>query len=121
LEQLGYILHYDITKNKSIPSGYDYNFIMPDEDELLIYKAKLLLHRLERLSADSRFAHRASGIRGQILRIISESEEGKSSFDMGELERSVEIGYQIITMAAREIPDLDGSNLLGKTGQNDAE
>lgn len=92
---------------------------MQNDDELLIYKAKILLHRLERLSADSRFAHRASGIRGQILRIVSEIEEGKSSFDLAGLERSIEIGYQIVTRAAREIPDFDDLSILGNTDQKD--
>lgn len=100
---------------------YDYNFIMQSDDELLIYKAKILLQRLERLSADSRLAHRASGIRGQILRIVSEIEEGKSSIKLKDLDRSVQIGYQIVTQAAREIPDFDGLIFMGKTNRNDAE
>src|SRR5687768_5616984 len=43
----------------------------PMPEEKIVY---LLLARLERISADSYWAHRASGVRGALIRIMEESE-----------------------------------------------
>ena len=45
-------------------------------DNTIIESVKLLIARLEHLSADSRYAHRASGLRGSLWRCVEEMEEG---------------------------------------------
>jgi len=45
-------------------------------DNTIIESVKLLISRLEHLSADSRYAHRASGLRGSLWRCLEELEEG---------------------------------------------
>ena len=61
----------------------------------------LLLSRLERISADSSVAYRASGVRGAMLRLVEKIEDGKpvSSQDV---KRLVESAYLLLQKAARE-------------------
>ena len=61
----------------------------------------MLLARLERISADSVTAHRASGIRGGMLRVIDqlEKQEEVSEYVM---KRLVESGYLLLQRAAEE-------------------
>ena len=58
--------------------------------------------RLERLSADSTFAHQASGLRGTFLRYIERIETG-ADMDNTELDQLVEYGFEILRLAAKEI------------------
>jgi hypothetical protein len=62
---------------------------------------RLLLERLERVSVDSYWAHRASGIRGGLLKKMEELEKGTPSgqANAGELISSA---FEILTRAARE-------------------
>jgi len=63
---------------------------------------KLLAARLERLSADSHWAHRASGIRGQVLRTLDRIESG--SGDPGpDLSPLIQAAFKVLENAAREI------------------
>lgn len=71
--------------------------------------AKILVTRLERLSADSYWAHRASGIRGALLRYV---EYFDSEIDINSeipqshlLQSLINNGYDLLEKAAREIPD----------------
>ena len=59
--------------------------------------AQLLLSRLERISADSHLAHRASGVRGALIRMMD-----TSSQDSPEFRRLMELGFRILQRAARE-------------------
>lgn len=61
----------------------------------------LLLARLERVSVDSYWAHRASGIRGGLLRTLEELEKGEST---GQTNRNelISSAFVILTKAARE-------------------
>lgn len=63
-----------------------------------------LVDRLERLSADSTFAHKASGLRGSLLRYMHSLEAGEEVNDI-ELENLVGNGYEILESAAKEIGD----------------
>ena len=62
---------------------------------------RFLLSRLERISADSSVAYRASGVRGAMLRLVEKIEDGKpvSSQDV---KRLVESAYFLLQKAARE-------------------
>lgn len=67
--------------------------------------AKLLTERLEHLSADSTFAHRASGVRGSLLRIMERIEAGErmNSDDQVLLDQLIQYGFEILELAAKEI------------------
>jgi hypothetical protein len=60
-----------------------------------------LLSRLERISADSSVAYRASGVRGAMLRLVEKLEDGRpvSSQDV---KRLIESAYLLLQKAARE-------------------
>ena len=62
---------------------------------------QFLLSRLERISADSAVAYRASGVRGAMLRLVEKIEEGQpvSSHDV---KRLTDSAYLLLQKAARE-------------------
>ena len=62
---------------------------------------KLLLARLERVSVDSYWAHRASGVRGGLLRALEKIEAGRT-IDGSALKRLMDNGFQILEQAAQE-------------------
>ena len=61
----------------------------------------LLLMRLERVSVDSYWAHRASGVRGGLLRALEKVEVGQA-VDESELKRLMDQGFRILERAAQE-------------------
>ncbi len=75
---------------------------MEDEYYQLI---KRLTDRLEHLSADSTYAHRASGLRGSLLRAMGQLEAGKrlDGAARARLDALVAEGFAILELAAREI------------------
>ena len=75
-----------------------YNRGMTDEP---LRTLRFLLSRLERISADSSVAYRASGVRGAMLRLVEKIEDGRpvSSQDV---KRLVESAYLLLQKAARE-------------------
>jgi hypothetical protein len=64
---------------------------------------RLLLARLERVSVDSYWAHRASGIRGALLKTLEELEKGTGTV-AGQVhsEELISSAFHILTKAARE-------------------
>ena len=66
-----------------------------------IQLVRLLLARLERVSVDSYWAHRASGVRGGLLRALEKIEAGRA-VDEFALKRLMDKGFQILEQAARE-------------------
>ncbi len=66
-----------------------------------IQMLQLLLTRLERVSVDSYWAHRASGVRGSLLRALERLEAGESVSTAG-LESVLDQGFRILERAARE-------------------
>ncbi|MHB8857594.1 MAG: hypothetical protein ACYC6K_13345 [Bellilinea sp.] len=67
-----------------------------------ITELRLLIARLERLSIDSHWAHRAAGMRGRLLKALDDLEAGKSAPD--ELAVVLAQSYRVLIRAAREIP-----------------
>jgi hypothetical protein len=72
--------------------------------------ARLLVFRLERLSADSYWAHRASGLRGSLLKSLDQIESNPKVFMQNEsrkelehLDQLIKNGFEILENAAREI------------------
>lgn len=79
---------------------------MAHQDE--IETVKLLISRLERLSADSYWAHRASGIRGSLLKYFEKmitEEKGEQPYSSEYLYILIQIGYSLLEKAALEIPE----------------
>jgi len=66
-----------------------------------IQLVRLLLARLERVSDDSYWAHRASGVRGGMLRALEKVEAGQA-VDESALKRLMDKGFQILEQAALE-------------------
>jgi hypothetical protein len=79
---------------------------LPD-DETLVAQAQQLSARLERISADSYWAHQASGVRGSLLRCLEWIEIGRGARwkRINELHSLVQDGYIILENAAREIEE----------------
>ena len=61
----------------------------------------LLLARLERISVDSYWAHRASGVRGALVRLLAQMEVGET-IDPVSLQANLVIGFEILKRAAEE-------------------
>ena len=72
--------------------------------------ARLLVSRLERLSADSYWAHQASGLRGALLRCLGDLDALGAADPAGwqsgltRLEALSRRGFELLTLAARELP-----------------
>jgi hypothetical protein len=62
---------------------------------------KLLLERLERVSVDSYWAHRASGIRGGLLKNLEVLEKGTPA-GQANTNELISSAFEILTRAARE-------------------
>jgi len=62
---------------------------------------RLLLPRLERISVDSYWAHRASGVRGALTKILEQMETG-AAMDPESLKINILIGFEILKEAAEE-------------------
>lgn len=78
------------------------NGASPDPLNLL----RMLVARLERLSVDSRWARRASGLRGNLLRAM-ESGEGGEPVPAARLKLLTDAAFEILRRAAEEIPDTE--------------
>jgi hypothetical protein len=67
---------------------------------------RLLASRLERLSVDSHWARRASGLRGNIIKIIEQVDPGES-IPTRRLDLLTDTAFEILRRAAEDIPDLE--------------
>lgn len=65
---------------------------------------RLLAARLERLSVDSIWARRASGLRGSLIKALESIDLGED-VPVEQLDLLIEKSFQILRNAAREIPD----------------
>ena len=79
-----------------------------DQTQLL----RLLGSRLERLSVDSHWARRASGLRGNIVKVLEEADSGKM-VSAARLELLTNAAFDILRRAAQDIPDLE--NLIKRS------
>lgn len=70
----------------------------PEENEKII---RLLLPRLERISVDSYWAHRASGVRGALTKILERIETGQA-INSESMKTNILIGFEILKKAAEE-------------------
>lgn len=76
------------------------------ENTQLFEQARLLISRLERLSADSVWAHRASGVRGALLKSLDRLEHPTGDQDLTEaicLQSILDAGFRLLENAAKEL------------------
>ncbi len=64
----------------------------------------ILLDRLERLSADSVWAHQASGLRGSLLRASRGLRHNPQDLSMATVDGLIGEAHEILAKAAGEIP-----------------
>ena len=83
---------------------------MSKDPDHLIFQAKILVQRLERLSADSIWAHRASGLRAALDKSLARIQVG-GDYNPGDLETLIQRGFYTLEKAAQEIPTPD--DILG--------
>ena len=74
----------------------------PDSLQLL----RLLASRLERLSVDSHWARRASGLRGNLVKVLEEADAGQE-IAAARLDPLIDRSFEILRLAAHEIPDAE--------------
>jgi hypothetical protein len=77
-----------------------------ENDDPLIKQAWMLVSRLERLSADSVWAHRASGARGALLKSLENLESAEPSTvldELARLQKMVNWGFRLLEKAAEEL------------------
>jgi hypothetical protein len=67
---------------------------------------RLLISRLERLSVDSHWARRASGLRGNIVKVLEEADSG-IEVQPKRMDLLTDAAFDILRRAAQDIPDLD--------------
>jgi hypothetical protein len=71
---------------------------LPAEAKLI----SMLLNRLERISVDSIWAHRASGLRGSLLNLLEQFEQ-ENPPEPAALKAVMRTAFQILREAAREM------------------
>ena len=72
----------------------------PDQSANLIKQAKLIIPRLEKITPDSSWAHRASGCRGTLIRLMSDREDNAADTDR--LWQALKQSYYLLEQAAKE-------------------
>lgn len=65
-------------------------------------RARMLVQRLGRLSADSVYAHQASGVRASLDKFLIKIDCGQA--DLHQLEPLLKLGFEILAKAAEKIP-----------------
>ena len=68
-----------------------------------LHQAKILVQRLARLSADSIWSRRASGLRATIDKTIGQAEAGQQ-VDFDYFTNLLSLGYEMLENAGKEIP-----------------
>ncbi len=67
---------------------------------------RLLIARLERLSVDSHWARRASGVRGNIVKLLDEIDSGATVPDE-RIDLLTGAAFELLRRAAHDIPDIE--------------
>ena len=66
----------------------------------------MMAARLERLSVDSQWARRASGLRGNMIKVLEEIDAGQD-VETARLNPLIERAFEVLRHAAQEIPDIE--------------
>ena len=86
-----------------------YNIGVPSSRMETLQLLRLLTARLERLSVDSHWARRASGLRGNILKVLEQADAGET-VAAERLALLTESAFSILRRAAGVIPDPEDLN-----------
>ncbi|MFN2216603.1 MAG: hypothetical protein ACK2TS_06635 [Anaerolineales bacterium] len=73
------------------------------KDSAKIKLARLLAFRLERISADSVWAHRSSGVRGSILKLIDGKTDGLTPWEGKLINDLISKASFLLEQAGKEI------------------
>lgn len=73
------------------------------KDALFLLQAKILVERLARLSADSIWARRASGLRASLDKAVGQIENG-GAVDADHIKHLISLGFEFLEKAGKEIP-----------------
>ena len=92
------------------------NIITVPKDTRSLIQAKILVERLARLSADSIWARRASGLRASIDKTVGEIEDGKE-WNRERFDHLIVLGFEMLEKAAEEIP-VPEDILFGRRGNS---
>lgn len=65
---------------------------------------RLLVGRMERLSVDSIWARRASGLRGNMVKVLEEIDAGQE-VESARVDLLTQRAFDVLRKAAQEIPD----------------
>ena len=76
----------------------------PDANQIELLR--MLATRLERLSVDSHWARRASGIRGNIIKVLEEA-EAEEGISLDRLDLLTRTAFELLRRAAKDIPDVE--------------
>jgi hypothetical protein len=87
-----------VGSSSNLGGGASLHMEFPEPSDKLI---RLLLPRLERISVDSYWAHRASGVRGALVKLLAQMERGEK-LDPDVLQRNLQVGFDILQKAAEE-------------------
>ncbi len=79
---------------------------MPTDLNAQVQLLRLLITRLEHLSVDSHWARRASGLRGNIVKVLEEANSGQE-VSSARLNLLSDAAFDILRRAAQDIPDLE--------------
>lgn len=84
-------------------------------EETGVKSVMYLIAMLERLSADSYWAHQASGLRGSLLRGLEQLEAGQMKAGQLELfDRLVDQGYRVLEKAAQELRGSESQSVVNR-------
>jgi hypothetical protein len=86
------------------------------KDSQTLVQANILVERLARLSADSIWARRASGLRASIDKTVGKIEAGRE-VDREHFEHLIVLGFKMLEKAAEEIP-VPEDILFGRLGNS---
>jgi hypothetical protein len=67
---------------------------------------RMMAERLERLSVDSHWARRASGLRGNMIKVLEAIDAGQE-VETTRLNPLIERAFEVLRHAAQEIPDIE--------------
>jgi hypothetical protein len=106
------MIFYPVIENICLNSGNNWLdrfwkvllFVVNNQQSIQLLE--LLASRLERLSVDSHWARRASGLRGNIIKLLEEASTG-GIVTASRMRLLTDAAFEILLRAAQDISDLD--------------
>jgi hypothetical protein len=86
-----------------VPKARQATFDDLQRNNPLLTQAIVLVSRLERISADSVWAHRSSGIRGELLKHVEAAGRNPKNVYQEHLGALILSGYKLLEQSARDM------------------